>query len=188
MNTNRSLLALFTGVITLCAMTCVRAGGIDATLQASIDTKVAELRQWAASETILQAVRAQNSSTPADIREMTQDKWASLRITDPSVRAFTRNAAGKFLKSRQDPTISEAFISDAAGRKVAFLAKTTWFTHKGKPKHDLPMKGQVWQGEIEVDESTGIRQLQVAVPILDGQEAIGSMVIGLDISRIDTGK
>jgi len=105
-------------------------------------------------------------------------------VLDPTVRAFEKSPAGKFMKSSKDDLVSEAFISDAAGRKVAFLAKTTWFCHKGKAKHDQPMQGKTWQGPIEVDESSGVRQIQVSVPILDGQTPIGSLVVGLNVSRM----
>ena len=37
----------------------------------------------------------------------------------------------------------------------------------GKPKHDVPMTGKSWQGPVEIDESSGIQQLQISVPVLD---------------------
>ena len=54
----------------------------------------------------------------------------------------------------------------------------------GKPKHDKPMKGQTWQCEIEVDESTGAQQIQVGMPILDGDKPVGSLVMGLMLAKL----
>jgi hypothetical protein len=80
--------------------------------------------------------------------------------------------------------VSEAFVSGADGGKVAFLGKTSNWSHKGKPKHDQPMSGKTWQGQVEVDESSGLQQVQVAVPVLDGGKPIGSLVVGLSVGKL----
>lgn len=55
--------------------------------------------------------------------------------------------------------------------KVGLLSvKLTSWTHKGKPKHDLPIQGKKWTGEIEVDESTGLEQIQISIPVLSLNE------------------
>jgi hypothetical protein len=46
------------------------------------------------------------------------------------------------------------------------------------------MKGETWYGEVEVDESTGVQQVQISVPVLDGDKAIGSLVVGLNVSKL----
>jgi len=46
------------------------------------------------------------------------------------------------------------------------------------------MTGKTWQGQPEVDESTGLQQVQVAVPILDGGKPIGSLVVGLSLTKL----
>ena len=86
--------------------------------------------------------------------------------------------------AKKNQVISEAFVSAADGTKVGFLAKTTSWIHKGKPKHDGPMTGKAWQGEVEKDQSTGLEQIQIAVPVLDGGTAIGSVVVGLQLARL----
>jgi hypothetical protein len=47
------------------------------------------------------------------------------------------------------------------------------------------MSGKSWQGKVEVDESTGLQQVQVAVPVLDNGQAIGSLVVGLSLSKLN---
>jgi hypothetical protein len=88
------------------------------------------------------------------------------------------------LKSKKTDAVSEAFLSGSDGNKVAFLAKTSSCCHKGKAKHDDPMAGKTWQGPVEVDESTGLQQVQVAVPVLEGDKPIGSLVVGLSIAKL----
>ena len=97
---------------------------------------------------------------------------------------MTQNAAAEFIKSKRTDVITEAFLSSADGTKVAFLAKPSNWTHKGKPKHDVPMSSKVWQGDVEVDDSTGFEQVQVAVPVLDGGKPIGSLIVGLNIGKL----
>lgn len=154
-------------------------------VQAKVDAKLKDIQAWAANATIVKAVTAQNSAPPAESAAMNQDKWKSLTILDPFVRSFSKNPAGEFLKSKKDESVSEAFLSGADGTKVAFLAKTSSWSHKGKAKHDEPMAGKTWQGPIEVDESTGLQQIQVAVPVLDSGKPIGSLVIGLSLAKLN---
>lgn len=115
---------------------------------------------------------------------MTQDTWKALPVLDPKVRYFSKNPAGEILKSKKSELISEAFINAADGTKVAFLSKSSNWSHKGKAKHDDPMAGKTWQGPIEMDESTGLKSVQVAVPVLDGGKAIGSITFGYSITKL----
>ena len=75
-------------------------------------------------------------------------------------------------------------MSGADGTKVAFLAKTTSWSHKGRDKHQIPMSGKTWYGPMEVDESSGIQQIQVGIPVLDGGKPIGSIVVGLSVAKL----
>ena len=158
--------------------------GIDADVQARINAKLKEIAVWAASPEIVKAVKARNLAGPGIYKDMTQAKWKTLSVLDPQVRVLTRNEVALFIKSKKDPAVSEAFVSCADGTKVGFLTKTTYWNHAGKPKHDQPMKGEIWRGALEVDESTGVQQIQVAVPILDEGKAIGSLVVGLELAKL----
>lgn len=152
--------------------------------QAKVDAKVALIKGWAAEPAIVAEVAAHNATLPPDQAALTQDKWKSYSVLDPFVRAFSKNPAGVFLKAKKTDWVTEAFVSDAKGLKVAFLSKPSAWSHGGKPKHDVPMTGQVWIGSIETDESTGLQQLQVAVPVLKDGQPIGSLVVGLSLSKI----
>lgn len=156
----------------------------DPAAQARVDEQIKAITGWAADPIVVDAVKAHNAALPPEQRELTQEKWSTLSVLDPLVRSFTKNPAGQFLKARKTDLITEAFVSDAAGLKVGFLAKPTNWSHRGKPKHDVPMSGQPWQGSIEVDESTGRQQLQVAVPVLDAGQPIGSLVVGLNLDQL----
>jgi hypothetical protein len=153
-------------------------------IKAGVDAKLAQLRSWSTDPAIVSAVKAANASQAPELKAMTNEKWKALSILDPFVRSFSRNALGQHLKSRQDGTISECFVSAAKGTKVAFLNKTTSWSHAGKDKHAVPMSGKVWVGPVEMDESTGQQQVQVGLPVLDGGTPIGSIVVGLAVAKL----
>jgi len=161
-----------------------RAEPLEPAVQAKVDARVKDITAWAADPVIVEAVRAHNAAMSADQAALTQDKWRALTVLDPLVRGFAKNPAGQFLKGKKDDIVAEAFLSNAAGLKVAFIAKTSGWSHKGKDKHEVPMTGKSWQGAVEVDESSGQQQLQVAVPVLDGGKPIGSLVVGLSVTKL----
>ena len=160
------------------------ASGLDAAQQGKVDAKVKEIQSWAATPAIVAAVKAYNAAKSADAAAMDQAKWAELSVIDPFVRGLTKNAAAEVLKANKGEVVSEAFVSGADGGKVAFLGKPTNWSHKGKPKHEQPLSGKTWQGPVEIDESSGLQQVQVAVPVVDGGKPIGSLVVGLSIGKL----
>jgi len=162
----------------------LRADGLNPAFQAKLNEQLAVIANWAADPVVIEAVKAHNAALPAGQAALTQDKWQSLSVLDPQVREFTKNAAGQFLKYKRSDVVTEIFISDAAGFKVAFTSKTSNWCHKGKAKHDVPMTGKSWQGPIEVDESTGVQQVQLAVPVLDNGKPIGSFVAGFSVLKL----
>jgi len=150
---------------------------------AKIGQRAKEIAEWAKEATLIEAVKAQNTSPDKLIQELTQDQWESLTILDEKIRYFQKSKAGQFLKAKKLDWVSEAFVSDAEGRKVGFLEKTSSWSHDGKAKHDKPMNGETWKGNLEFDESAGVEQVQISVPILEQDKPIGSLVVGIDLSK-----
>ena len=179
---------LFLGLLALglAGMTfkALAADALDPAMQAKVDAQLKVIQGWAADPVIVNAVKAQNASLPAEYAAMTQDKWKDLAKTDPFVRSFDKNAVGEFIKGKKSDLVIRAFVSDAAGLKVGFTAKTLSWSHKGDPKHDQPMAGKTWQGAREQDKASGLEQVQVSVPVLDGGKPIGSLVVGLSVSKL----
>jgi hypothetical protein len=153
-------------------------------LKAKVEGKAKELAEWATNPEIVAAVKAHNSSQTADTKAMTNEKWKQLTVLDPFVRAYSKNPAALALKAKKPEWVSECFVSGVDGAKVAFLSKTTYWSHADKDKHKVPMSGKTWIGPVEVDESTGMQQIQVALPVLDGGKPIGSIVFGLVVAKL----
>jgi len=155
-----------------------------AEMKAKVEAKAAQLRAWGTDPVVVAAVKAHNASPSAEAQAMTNEKWKTLSVLDPFVRSFSKNPAARLLKEKKDALVSEGFVSGADGTKVAFLTKPSSWTHGTSDKHKVPMKGKTWIGPVEVDGSSGIQQVQVAVPVLDGRKPIGSIVFGLMVSKM----
>lgn len=171
---------LFAVFLTLLAATA-HAEALSPAQKTQVEAKLASLKDWGRTPEFVAAV---NAPAPAWAAAMDQDRWKGLSILSPEIKELSKNALANWIRGQKDGTISEAFVSRANGTKVAFLGKPTSWSHKGKPKHEVPMTGQFWIGEIETDESTGVKQVQIAFPVLDGAKVIGSVVIGLQLSKL----
>ena len=176
-----SLLILF-----VFASTCLLSAqtALTAEQKTKVEAQLKLLSALGTDATVVAAVKAANTTPPAESKGMTQDKWATLSVLSPEVRYFTKTTLADYLKTKKTDLITELFVSGADGTKVAFFSKTTSWSHKGKPKHEVPMTGKTWIGDPEQDQSTGKTQVQIAFPVLDGKTAIGSIVIGLDLSKL----
>lgn len=179
--------AAVVGLLSLLAINIVPATGA-ATLSAENAQKVGAMietiKKWAAEPVVTTAVKTRNQAAPAALAGMTQEKWAEISVLDPVVRELSRNEAAKLLKSVKTDAVSEVFLNAADGTKVALLAKTSGWCHQGKAKHDKPMAGEVWTGDVEIDDSSGLEQVQVAVPVLVDGKPAGSLVVGLSIASL----
>lgn len=153
-------------------------------MAAKLAPTIEKAKAWAADKAVVEAVKKANTSPDPKFKDMTQDKWKDLKVIDATVKDLTKTPAIEAIKKGKTEAVSEAFISAADGTKVGFLAKTSGWSHKGKAKHDDPMAGKVWIGKVETDESTGVQQIQFGVPIMDGGKAIGSLVIGIAVSKL----
>jgi hypothetical protein len=160
------------------------AEALDPALQAHVDAEIKAVQALAADPVIVNAVKAQNAAPPPEYASMTQATWKDLSKLDPFVRAFDKNPAGMFLKSKKSDVLIRTFVCDATGIKVAFSTKTLNWSHKGDPKFELPMSGKTWQGPVEVDKASGLEQIQVSVPVLDGDKPIGSLGACLSLSKL----
>lgn len=171
-------------LIALIAVVLLAPAALLALDQAKVDAKKEIIAAWGKDSELVAAVKAFNLTPPQEGQGMTQADWEKLMIIDPKIKGLQSNPVGSLLKNKKEAWVAEAFVSLADGTKAGFITKTSGWSHKGKPKHDKPMAGEIWQGEVELDKSTGKEQLQIAVPILDGATPIGSLVVGIDVSKL----
>ncbi len=174
------------GLSVFLLIACVTAVGLalDDATKAKVDAKVVQYTPWGTDAKVVAAVKAFNAAPPAYAKDMNQDKWKSLTLLSPEVKEIASCELSKYLKDKKDASVSEAFVSGADGTKVAFLAKSSNWSHKGKPKHDDPMAGKTWIGEVEIDASSGQQQIQIGIPVMDQGKPIGSIVIGFNVTKM----
>jgi hypothetical protein len=154
-------------------------------LKAKLDAKTKQLEAYSTDPHIVSAVKAYNATALSpEAKAMTNDKWHSLSVLDPFVRAIGKNPLSEYLKTKRDDVIAKIFVSGTDGGKVGFDAKTEHWTHKGMPKHEVPMSGKIWTGPIKLDDSTGLQMIQVGLPVLDGGKPIGSIVFGFRVEKL----
>lgn len=173
------------GLIVLVGFSQISFGQtLSAEQKAKVDSALAQLSSLGTDPTVVAAVREYNANPPAIVATMTQDAWKSLSVLSSEVLSFARNPLAVYLKTKRTDAIAELFVSGASGTKVAFFGKTTSWSHKGSAKHDQPMAGKTWIGQPALDESSGKYEVQISFPVLDGGKPIGSIVIGLDVSKL----
>ena len=172
--------------ITVFLMVTVAAHGEELTpvQKAKVEAKIKQLSTWSTDKKIVDFVRNFNANPPAETKGMTQEKWEGLNMLSPEVKSVSKNDLANHIRTLRDASVSEIFVSGANGTKAAFLSKTSGWSHKGKPKHDVPMSGKTWTGKPELDESTGVQQVQIGLPVLDNGKPIGSIVVGLNLSKL----
>lgn len=149
-----------------------------------LDELIKQASELARHPELVAAVRDYNMKGRESTKDMDQDKWSKLTIMDPILKDIRSNATSKLLFTKKADVVSEAFVSGADGTKVSFLSKPSYWSHKGKAKHDEPMAGKIWIGKPEKDASTGLIQVQFALPILDAGQPIGSLVIGVAVNKL----
>jgi hypothetical protein len=181
---SRTLLVLVAIAFILPSLSGQGSPGLTEDQKAKVAGYLKDFRALGSDPLVVKAVSDYNAAPPAEYAGMTQEKWAALSVLSPEVKSLSKNALAEYLKTKRSPVVAELFVSAANGNKIAFFAKTTNWSHKGKPKHDLPMAGKTWTDVPALDESTGKVTVQVSFPVLDGGKPIGSIVIGLDVSKL----
>lgn len=156
-------------------------------IKSKLDAEIKQLQSLSTDPEVVNPVKAHNSApASAEAMAMTNDKWRGLTVLDPFVRAVAKSPLSDYLKTKKksDDVVAKVFVSGADGFKVGFDAKTEHWTHKGMPKHEVPMTGETWIGSVKLDDSTGQQLIQVGLPVLDEGKPIGSIVIGLRVDKL----
>ncbi len=174
-----------TGIAMVFVLSFVSATASFAQNAGKLEAEIKQLKPFSTDPEVVSAVKAYNSTTPSpEAKAMTNEKWHSLTLFDPFVRGVGKTELSAYLKTKRDDVIAKVFVSGADGGKVGFDAKTEHWTHKGMPKHEVPMSGKTWTGAMKLDDSTGLQMIQVGLPVLDGGKPIGSIVFGLRADKL----
>ena len=152
-----------------------------------------EIATWSSNPLLIEAVRAQNSTTTsysqAQIDEMDQAWRAEVGTANSeTIDPVLNNAASEFLRtvvSNAGGVITEVFVMDARGLNVAASDVTSdyWQGDEAKFTETYPNgEGAVHFGEIEFDDSSQSYQGQISFSLVDpaSNEVVGAMTVGVN--------
>lgn len=183
----RILCGLIAVVFVLGVYGAAYSGEINPKMQKRIEEYKKKAVAWAGNPAIVKAVKESNAKGP--IQGMGNAKWRELKETDPIVEGFSKSPAGQLLTEWMNADakgINKIVLSGDKSHRVAFTSMPAVYIGKGKPNFDEPIGGKVWQqDESKPDPSTHIDTVQIAVPVKDGDKAIGVLLVSLTAENLN---
>ncbi|HPS37509.1 MAG TPA: PAS domain S-box protein [Candidatus Omnitrophota bacterium] len=170
-------------------------GTLGYSISKMIDSKVQEMQIHIDSPVWHEAVKTANlryvSMSPEAVQQELLKKdaaWIAAGIDDPLVSTCLATPMSLRLKilADTDLDVAEIFLTDRYGGVAAASNKTSDYYQADEEwwkRAYAGGKGSIFIGEVEIDRSTGILTIPVAIPIREGQEilGIGKEAIGIDI-------
>lgn len=139
---------------------------------------------------LIDATREQNQNTITAEEILAIDQaWRA--GTSPKIEEIEHARASKYLKSlirRMSNTYSEAFIADKQGANVAMYPRTSDYWQGDEAPFVNAYndgKGAVFVSAPIHDDSTDVDEVKVAVPMHDGAEVIGVLIMAVKVSAIE---
>lgn len=150
------------------------------------------IKEFVNNPVVTNAVRAQNEKhatlSEEDIIALDQ-KW---RTGDEAmIDGVLANDLSTYLKDVQqggEGLYTEIFVMDNKGLNVGQSDKTSdyWQGDEAKwQKTYLVGAGSVHLSDIEEDESSQTFQMQISIPVVDGEEVIGAVTVGVDAEMLE---
>lgn len=185
----KKFLGLAVATATLVMSFSAYAGDYQAKAKALAAEKI---QAWVNNPEIIDAIKAQNtkhaSLSQSDIDALDK-KW---RAGDNAlIGGILQNDLSKFLKDIHQKgagLYTEIFIMDNKGLNVGQSDKTSdyWQGDEAKWKETyLKGAGAIHISDVEKDESSQTYQLQISLPIVDGEQVIGAATIGVNAEMLE---
>lgn len=140
---------------------------------------------------IVAAVRARNASNLSLEQINADDKiWQETPGQNERITRILTSSCSTHLRTIQaaSPYFSEIFVMDRLGAIVAMTARTSDYWQGDEAKFIRAYnkgKGDVFVDQASFDESSKAFQIQISVPVMDGDTAIGVMTFGINVDRVD---
>lgn len=164
-----------------------------AELQQMLQGRIEGLKFLTKNALMLEAIRDQNrQGMTLDQIKQIDEEWKAGK--SPLIKELQENKVGSFLKNiivQQSDVYNEVFLTDAQGANVAAFPATSDYWQGDEEKFTNAFaggKGEIFVGPAEFDESTNSNAVQISVPMLYNNEAIGVLVIGVKISALEAEK
>ena len=150
-----------------------------------INGRIRAVEKMAATPILIRSVR-QHNDRQLELAEIqaVDEQWTQGGQVD-FAQSLQENPAGKYLSKmiRGNPMIyTEAFVCGNQGAVVGEYPRTSDYWQGDEAKFTNCYRGGAGGlvvGEVEFDESTQSNEVQISVPIMDGLEPIGVLVVGV---------
>ena len=154
-------------------------------LPAGFNKLLPTMKGWGTDAVLVTAVKEKNAKgeTLDDVKKR-DIEWRKTDGFDAEMKQLMENAAAKRLLEMEKSAAYyfELFLMDNQGAIVAMTNKTSDYWQGDEAKWTESYKdgaGAVHIGDIEFDESAQDYLVQVSVPVMDGDKAIGAITIGV---------
>lgn len=125
----------------------------------------------------------------AEIKKL-DEIWKDTPGVADYMREIMESECADYLKRIQKSKsyFAEIFLMDNKGANIAITDKTSDYWQGDEAKFQKSFNGGaggVFVDEVEYDESTRANLVQVSVPIMDGDQAIGAITFGINVAEVD---
>ena len=160
-------------------------------LRRLLRTKIETVTEIANNAVVISAVRKQNrKSLPQEKIEELDAAWQATNDDTPFKKSLQENEAGKYFQSLIDfneSIYTEAFLTDRRGANVAAYPATTDYWQGDEEKWLASFNdsaGEIFVGKVAFDQSTRTKAIQISVPVMDNDKAIGVLIVGIRLSYV----
>ena len=149
------------------------------------------LEQWGHDPALVAAVQQQNAQGKSldEIKKMDAEWMATTGVNDFMKGLMTNEAAAALKKLEGSaPYYTELFLMDNQGANVAMTNKTSDYWQGDEPKFAESYKGgqgAVHVGGVKFDDSAQAYLVQISVPVVDGEQAIGALTVGVNLDELE---
>jgi len=163
-----------------------------AALPSSLAMEIETMQEtWGKHPDIIAAVRQHNAKniSLSEIKEL-DEKWrATSGLADFMMPYFDNPGVAALSELESDADyVLESFIMGNQGGVVSATNKTSdyWQGDEAKFTESYAAgKGQLHLGDVEFDDSAQAYLVQVSVPVISGDQAIGAITIGVNIDDFE---
>ena len=161
-------------------------------LDALLRVKVRTVQHMALNPMLVRATLRQNmQKLPMDEIERLDNEWRATKELTPFKQSLQSSQPGRFLKGTVTrlASINEAFLTDNQGANVAAYPATSDYWQGDEKKWTASFneaRGEVFIGELELDESTQTYAVQISAPVIDRGQTIGVLVVGVTLGYVES--
>jgi len=178
--------ALLGAVLSVSFVGASWAAAITPEMQQKIDAYKMRAAVMAADPALVRSVKEANAK--GAISGMDNTKWEPIPESSPTVSDMVNNTAGQLLTRwmKEDASgVNKLVLTGSQGQRFAFTSKPLSYLSIDKTHFTESFTGKPWQQkESQPDPSTKIDTVQITVPVRDGREVIGVLLLSLSADNL----